>query len=291
MGSLFAAALSEAGAQVTLLLRNSTALSRWQQRPWLEISAPEQPTRRCELSVSLNADPAPIERLLVCTKANDASAAVAEVSHRLGPGDLILLLSNGMGAGEEIAEQCPDPALALGTTTEGAYRNGTFSIHHAGRGLTRLGAPGQARAPDWFDLWGDLALDCRWEPDIQHALWRKLAINCAINPLTAIHGCRNGSLNREPLTAEVSRLCAEIAAVLVARAMSDLAQDLHDEVRGVIGATAGNRSSMLQDIEAGRPTEIEYITGFLVSQAERMNVPVPANRSLLNAVRQLERRR
>ena len=115
-------------------------------------------------------------------------------------------------------------------------------------------------------------------------LWRKLAINAAINPLTALLRCTNGELAGDPAD-RVRRLCTEISAVARAAGMGRAVESLENVVFEVIHNTADNRSSMLQDVEAGRPTEIDYITGWLVEQANRLGMDVPANAALLEQVK------
>ena len=66
-----------------------------------------------------------------------------------------------------------------------------------------------------WEAWRRLPLDCRWEARIDEFLWRKLAVNCAVNPLTARHGCLNGELlERTALTRELELVCVEPAYTL-----------------------------------------------------------------------------
>ena len=167
-------------------------------------------------------------------------------------------------------------------------------IRHAGRGETRLGsvsAPGgdeqgdiHAR-PAWFTTWQHGPLGCQWHPEIEAALWSKLAVNCVINPLTAIHRCRNGELaNRADLAASVALLCREVQQVSYAAGFTRTAQQLEGMVAKVISGTAQNRSSMLEDVERGRPTEIDYITGYLLQVADRHGIVAPHNRELYSRI-------
>ena len=127
-----------------------------------------------------------------------------------------------------------------------------------------------------------------WDPEIDQALWLKLAINCAINPLTALHGCLNGELAQAGLSARVTTLCDEIIEISTAAGYAEVTADLHHQVARVIAATAANRSSMLQDVAAGRRTEIDYITGYLLRAAHRHGVAAPHNEALLRSVLELD---
>ena len=294
IGCLFASALHHAGGAVTLLLRDPSA----------KINDPEVPAqiatstvvvqrqginREMVLPVSVPGDSGAITHLLVTTKSYDARAAVASVAHRCSADTQVLLLTNGMGVADELHRDFPHLDLYYGTTTEGAYRLAPRHICHAGQGVTRIGKPGLAEPAPWFGQWSRAIDGCSWDANIDEALWLKVAINCAINPLTALHDSCNGALATRPaLAQQVQQLCQEIVLISSAAGYHHTAKQLQKSVAGVIADTANNRSSMLQDIQAGRPTEIEYITGYLLTIAQRHNIAAPHNRLLLQRIRNLD---
>jgi 2-dehydropantoate 2-reductase len=288
IGCLFAARLQQAGCRVTLVVRDRETIEPGTNGLSVQVTNGTGPGT-FSLEATTRRDASQIDYLLITTKAYDARQALAEVAHRLGGDCPVVLMVNGMGLAEELQREHPQLALVAGTTTEGAYRTAPFQVHHAGAGVTHIGGWRGGPAPPWFGDWAAALSDCVWDHHIETALWRKLAINCAINPLTAIHGCRNGELGRRPeLIRATTVLCEEIASVGQAAGLADRTGSLHQAVATVIAATAGNRSSMLQDIEAGRRTEITYITGYLLTLAGRHGIPVPANRELMAAVLALE---
>ena len=280
IGTLFAAFLQRAGVDVVLLdHHNGDAATRTVTVDGLE------PRGQFAFALSPVAASDAIDYLLVTTKAYAVLPALASVQHRLGDAATVVLMVNGMGLDDAVADACPGLALALATTTEGAYRRADGSVCHAGTGTTLMGAaePGTA-IPPWFNAFRRSVPDCHWQLDMAACLWRKLAINAAINPLTAVLGCRNGELAGQA-AGQVRTLCAEITAVARAAGMARAVEALESVVFDVIRNTADNRSSMLQDVSAGRPTEIEYITGWLVAEAHRLGIDVPENQKLLEAVR------
>jgi 2-dehydropantoate 2-reductase len=223
--------------------------------------------------------PNEIQGLFVTTKANHAVAAVESVLPALALGAPVILLHNGMGVLESLEQAHSELSLFAGTTTEGAYLDGSTLVH-AGEGDTVIGRQGEP-APDWFAPLTAGEERFLWEENIDDALWKKLLVNCAINPLTALHRCRNGALLDNPgLRAEVELLCEELAAVCAARGNRRAANCVLDWVLSVIQHTAANRSSMLQDVEQGRETEIEYITGYLLREAGRLGIPCPHHQQL-----------
>lgn len=280
IGGLFAAHLTRAGVRCTLLLRQP----REDSCPML-IETDDGMTE-----TALPCSPASardtVTHVLVTTKAHQALDALAGLRHRLDTGATVLLLMNGMGLSEEVSRLFPDARVYCGTTTEGAYRRSGRHIVHAGRGKTLLGSPDGHPAPAWFPSWEASELTCRWTDDIAAAMWHKLSVNCAINPLTAIHRCRNGALIADPeLRRAMGALCDEIVAVSSALGFTATAANLHATVEQVAAATAENRSSMLQDVCAGRPTEIDYITGYLVARAMAAGIAVPRNRAVMEAIK------
>jgi 2-dehydropantoate 2-reductase len=286
IGGLFASLLQGAGTPCTLLLRAGD--------PDLVRGTSTISLRRCEqllsfrFDVSASADSGAITHLLVCTKAQDIVAAIAGVAHRLAPGCVVVLLANGLVYQQQVEARWPQLDCYPGSTTEGAFREGRRAICHGGHGSTLIGQPGRSRAPDWFRVWRELPIQCAWSSDIDTVLWRKLAINCAINPLTALYRCRNGDLAERPeLTALVAKLCAEVRAIGIAAGQAQAVSDLQTQVMAVIRATANNRSSMLQDVLAGRETEIDYLTGYLLEQGRRHGIEAPGNAALLAAVKNM----
>jgi len=281
IGCLYAHALRRGGCDVTLLMRPGESARS------LAVTVEREGVRsEIRLDAITPHSPARISHLLVATKAYDVRDAVAGAMPLLQENCAVVLLVNGMGLAEQLAADWPALDIYCGTTTEGAYTVAPRHVVHAGRGQTRVGREGQGQAAPWFHAWARAIEPCVWDPAISSALWSKLAVNCVINPLTAVHGCRNGELALRPaLAAQVGELCAEVAAISRAAGFSSVAAALNATVAGVIAGTADNRSSMLQDMLNGRRTEIDYITGYLLQVADRHGVDAPANRALLEAIK------
>ena len=165
-------------------------------------------------------------------------------------------------------------------------------MRHAGVGHTLVGGYPTGELARTGQLATELratGLEIRVTADIESALWRKLAVNCAINPLSAARGCLNGALLDEPARhAEFLSLCREISAILEGLGRNELAREVETDATAVARATAHNRSSMLQDLDAGKRTEIEYITGFLCRQAQLAGISSPCNDALYARIRALE---
>jgi len=279
LGSLWATRLARAGLPVRLLLRNRERLQAYERQGGLTLS--EQGQRQTfDIGARLLDDAEPIQRLLVACKAYDAEQAVASVAPRLAPGAEILLLQNGLGSQQAVAKSVPQARCIFVSSTEGAFRDADFSVVFAGQGFNWLGDGEQHLAPDWLEELKQAGIAGEWTPDILDRLWRKLALNCAINPLTVLKGCRNGELLEH--AEEVTALCDELVQVLQGCGQPQAAAGLHEEVSRVITATAANYSSMYQDVAQGRRTEISYLLGYVCDAAVQHGIQAP----LLNALRQ-----
>lgn len=271
LGSLWAVRLLRAGVPVQLILRTPQRLAAYRQAGGLTLVEGGHSQLYAVAASDLD-DSAPIARLLLACKAYDAAEAIVAVAHRLAPGAEVILLQNGLGSQDEVAAQLPACRCLPASSTEGAFRDGDWRVVFAGQGHTWLGDPLDATPPAWLDDLQRSQIPHTWSPGILARLWRKLALNCAINPLTVLYGCRNGELaaHRE----EVEALCEELVALLSACGQSEAAQGLHHEVWRVIEATAANYSSMYQDVAAGRRTEISYLLGYACAAAEGAGLPM-----------------
>ena len=272
LGSLWACRLARAGKAVRLILRDKQRLAAYQQAGGLTLLEQE---RASHFAIPAETDDSggPIHRLLLVCKAYDAAPAVARLAPRLADGAELVLLQNGLGSQDEVADQVPHVRCIFASSTEGAFRQQDWQVRFAGHGFNWLGDPANPATPDWFDDLADAGIPSEWTVDILPRLWRKLALNCAINPLTVLHDCHNGGLLEH--LGEVSVLCAELAQLLHRCGQPEAAQALDDEVQRVILATAANYSSMYQDVRHGRRTEVHYLLGHACRAAVRHGMAVP----------------
>ncbi len=272
LGGLWATRLFRAGVPVHIILRNRQRLADYRAAGGLGLTEAGV-TTAYPVPAELPDAGTPINQLLVASKAYDAQGAVAEVAARLVKGSQILLLQNGLGSQQAIAARWPDSHCIFVSSTEGAYRQADFRIVHAGQGRNWLGEPGNRNPPSWLADLDIAGIPHAWTEDIMGKLWRKLAINCAINPLTVLNDCRNGELRAFP--EQLHRLCSELGCVLRACNQTDAAHGLEDEVLAIIVATANNYSSMHQDVRSQRRTEVSFLLGQACRTARQYGLQVP----------------
>ncbi|MBA4503103.1 ketopantoate reductase family protein [Marinobacterium marinum] len=286
IGSLWADFLTRAGHSVSLIVRNRTTLDHWPSDCGLEINRSGHWQHVPCLLETPDAD-TPIEHLLVATKAYDTLSAIEALQPRLRAGTELVLLQNGMGQQQQLLERQYTHTLWAATTTAAAWLEQRHQVHCVSLGDTHIG-PLTAETSLLPAGWEQLDIPLHPCTEIRPHLWRKLAINCAINPLTALYDCRNGELQEDPARTELMQhVCREVEQVATANGIELFPESLAVRANAVAQATCDNFSSMLQDIRHGRRSEIEQITGYLCREAERLNIDVPANHSLLHAIRAL----
>lgn len=281
IGSLWAYKLHQAGHKVSL----------WgtkQNQQWI-LAAEDSP----EILFSYNQPQTLIDAdlLLITVKAWQVETAITPLLPHVNKDAILLFMHNGMGAVDNIAELISEYPVVIATTTHGALKVDAHHVKHTGIGQTQLGAFNLKGSQCTFlvDVLNHALPTVSWNPNIQFALWNKLAINCAINPLTAIHQCLNGALAEDRFRPTLDAVIDELVSVMQAEKIPVDRKQLVTTIDNVIRATAANKSSMHQDIFYRRQTEIDFITGYLVRKAQQHGIEVPANSELYKQIQLLEK--
>jgi 2-dehydropantoate 2-reductase len=232
--------------------------------------------------------------VFIWTKSYDTARAVESLPLDVGDNTLFVTLQNGVGNAEAIAEKYGAGKVLAGTTSDGATLLGAGQVRHCGRGTTTVGALEPAnddRARSLVQTLADAGFNTAFTDNVQAAIWKKLIVNAAINPLTALLGVRNGRLVEIPAAREMLGKIA-LEALHVAIATNALETDFGavELVETVCENTATNISSMLQDILAGRRTEISAINGAVASVATSVGEAAPLNDTVARLVTAMEGR-
>ncbi|UPQ89236.1 2-dehydropantoate 2-reductase [Vibrio sinaloensis] len=280
IGSLWASHLYSSGHSVSVWSRHSS--------PTMSLQLEENPPvyfNNNSLDALSRAD-----LLLVTLKAPQVVSSLQSLVGKLASETIIVLMHNGMGTAEQIAQRFANNPLIVATTTHGALRESQGKVRHTGHGNTELGGYNQAgkRCSFVAEVFQHSLPQAKWNPDILSALWNKLAINCAINPLSAIHQVPNGSLAEPQHAATLQAVIREVTLVMQAEGLSTNEEQLTHSVAKVIQATAKNLSSMNQDIVHQRQSEIDFITGYLIETAQKHGIATPVNLELYQAVKNIE---
>jgi 2-dehydropantoate 2-reductase len=227
---------------------------------------------------------------ILAVKAHQTHAAIQQLAPALRSTSLVLTIQNGLGNLEALRKHLPqNPSLAA-SVVYGARL--VKPGHVAATGTPRItvgGAPSDlAMAQAVAEAWTLAGLPTTAVEDIQGPLIAKCLVNSIINPLTALHGIPNGDLLKPGGVRDtLKRLALEGEALLDRLHPRPPIKDLLATVDDVARTTGENRSSMLQDVEQGRPTEIEAITGRILAMARTHGVAMPEHQALYDQVRRL----
>ncbi|TWX72838.1 ketopantoate reductase family protein [Colwellia sp. C1TZA3] len=242
------------------------------------------------LTLANNASFANAELILLCVKSYQVKAAMEALNNKISTQAIIVFCHNGMGAYHDLAK-IQQPCLAL-LTTHGCKIIRPFHAQHTGLGHHDLGV-----------VTGNITLSMRdnisatltqalptliFTEAIKDKQWLKLAINCVINPITAIENIDNGQLLDDRFRLLITALISEIIAVAADENINFDFNELQATILQVAKNTAENCSSMRSDILQQRKTEIDYINGYMVSLAKKAGLGVAQNEKLIRQIKALE---
>jgi 2-dehydropantoate 2-reductase len=291
MGSLCSALLSRSQEEVWLLDKYSERADKINQRG-ISIEGVSGSWKAHVKTVSQAQDIKKADLIIIGVKSYDTKEAMLKVKPLIGANTVVLTLQNGIGNLEVIGEIAGTDKVVGGVTSHGATLLDVGCIRHAGRGETiigRLDGKITSQMRSIREIFNKVGLETKISRDIKGLLWSKLIINVGINALTAITRLANGKLIAYEGTRRILRDAVSEATKVVKRKKIKLNyDDPLAKVEAVCEATATNISSMLQDILRNKRTEIDFINGVIVRQAQELGIPVPVNSLLLDLVKTIE---
>jgi 2-dehydropantoate 2-reductase len=292
LGCLLAAKFTLAGEKVWLVDYRPERADLLNSQGLL-LKTPQGIDAAVQVAAGLPGEVGPVDLAILTIKAHQTAAAVQGLPVLLGTGGLALTLQNGLGNLEEMAKVVGPAHLLGGASILGVTKLREGEVLLAGLGPTYVGPPpGSLVSPDEVEavaaLFRRAGLPCEVRGNIEAVLWEKLLVNVGINPLTALLQVKNGDLLNLPPAWKVA-VAAASETLSVAQAEGiNLTVDPEARLAEVCTATAANRSSMLQDVTAGRRTEIEALNAQVAARGESHGVPTPVNRLLTKLIRALE---
>lgn len=233
-----------------------------------------------------------VQVLFVFVRATDTLRALRPFAAELSPATAIVSLQNGLGNEEAIKTSLGGTiSLVIGATTESALTVGPADVRRIGDGTTVLGSAGAS--PEVVNRVVRVLTGAGFRAsaayDIRPHLWGKLIANAAINPVAALLDRPNGVVLTNEHAGDVARSLAQEAAT-VANAMRIPLPftDPWSYVRTIVEQTAELDNSMLYDLRAGVPTEVDFINGAVAAAGRRAAVPTPYNETLAALVKARE---
>ncbi|AOB32580.1 2-dehydropantoate 2-reductase [Bordetella sp. H567] len=285
VGCYFGAMLARAGHEVALIGRPAHVEAIRSKGLYLD-------TRTFQAYVPMRADTEPgaaggADAVLFCVKSADTESAGRALAPHLGADTLVLSLQNGVDNAERLQAILPQtvvPAVVY-VATEMA---GPGHVRHHGRGELVIGASaGSRRFADACEAAG-VPVDI--SDNVIGALWAKLIVNCAYNALSAIARMPYGDLYQAPGVQQVMRdVVHECLAVAQAEGV-DVPGDSWAAVLKIVETMPTQFSSTAQDMARGKPTEIDYLNGYIERKGRERAIATPVNRTLHALVTLLESR-
>jgi len=240
-----------------------------------------------EIKVNVKDKPEDADITFVTVKAYDTEN-VAKLLRKVNCG-IVCSLQNGIG-NEEILQRYLKNVLG-GVTTYASNLIEYGHIEFAGEGVTYIGSLDGEITEDVLtvvEVLKSSKMNAEIVNNIREKIWLKAVINSVINPITALCKVRNGKIIDIP---ELWKIAEELAkeGENIMKALGFNVKNLIEEVKEVILATRNNKSSMLQDIERGKRTEIDFINGAIVKVAEQLGINVPYNRMMWLLIKGVEK--
>ena len=290
MGSLFGAMLAESGYKVWLfdiwdehintINKNGLIIKRQGHKHIVRINAT---TNYHSIGQA--------DLVIIFVKSGQTAPASETAAKLAGSEGLVLTLQNGLGNADIIEKFFDADRILAGTTSHGATLLSPGCIHHAGLGPTFIGMwsggePNPAyRIANFFVKSG---IDTQVIEDVRNVIWDKLLVNVGINAITALTGIKNGQILDMEVTRELCRAAIEEAVAVAQIHGIKVRDEAVKHVLQVARSTAANRSSMGQDIDNNRLTEIDAINGAVVSEAQKVGLETPVNKTLTALIETLQ---
>lgn len=275
VGCYFGARLARAGHDVTLIARPSHVEAIAQHGLVLESG-----DTRDHIPVQATTGASGVagaDIVLFCVKSTDTESAGRSIAPHLKPDATVLCLQNGVDNAERL-QPLIKPIAVPAAVYVAVEMAGPGHVRHHGRGDLTIGAsPASADIAKHF---GDAAIPTRVSDRVIDTLWAKLTTNCAYNALSAVAELPYGPMLAVEGVADLIRIVVD-ECVAVSRALGvSLPHDIVDTVLALAGTMPQQYSSTAQDLARGKPTEIDYLNGYVVRKGAALGIPTPANLAL-----------
>jgi 2-dehydropantoate 2-reductase len=291
MGSLFGGRLHEGGADVVLLDVNQPHLDAI-NRDGLRLVTDGHDRHIRLPALRPEQAPTPPDLLMVFTKSFQTADALAAVQPRLMAHTYLLTLQNGLGNRERLASVVAEDHILIGMTDYPAdYRRPGYVESH-GDGVIRLRCADGIERPILDRItaaFSAAGMDCQIDLNVEAAIWQKVAFNTALNGICAVLGCTVGQIAAAPEGPTLARACVdEVLSTAGALGIPVDRAAAHAAVAHALATHGGHKPSMLQDLLAGRRTEVDAIHGEVIARARRLGLAAPVSETLYRLVRLAE---
>ncbi|MGQ0663039.1 MAG: ketopantoate reductase family protein [Pseudomonadota bacterium] len=294
MGSIYGGLLQAAGDEVWLVDVRRDHIEAVRANGLRVAGASGDRTVRVAATLD-PAEPGVAELVILSTKMRDLSAAAQAARPLIGPDTAVLAIQNGLGNVDRVAPVLGTKNLLIGIAGGfGASFVAPGHVHHNGWEMVHIAEVGGGLTPRLariVKVWQDAGFRAAGYADPDSLVWEKFVCNIAFSATCAVTGLRIGQVLDNPQARSVAEACArEAFAVARAKGIKLGFDDPVARIDAFGRAIPNARPSMLLDVLAGRPSEIDALNEALVEEGERAGVPTPANRMMAALVRAIERK-
>ena len=259
-----------------LVLDKSEGQERMRVRATTEMSA----VRDCSL-------------ILFCVKANDTAATAAQMAAFLRPDATVVCLQNGVDNADQVRAAASVVVLSAAVYVAVSIPE-SGRVKHLARGDLIIGPPSE-KTTEVANLFIKAGISCRISDNIEGELWLKLLCNCALNAISALGHARYGRIaQNSDAKLLMEHIVDEVLAV--AHGGNVVLPGIRDRKSGLAAALeiatqmAGALSSTAQDLDRGRPTEIDGLNGYIARLGTKFGIPTPVNHALFTLVKLAEQK-
>ena len=283
IGILYAAQIAARDPARLRIVADPGRIARYQADP------PSFNGRRLELNYATFDRPGPpADLVLVAVKSTGLAGVIPLLAALVGPDTQILPLLNGISAQEPLAETFGWPRVLHGFVyCSSSMRTGNAVVQGGGEKIVfgdAVNDPPSPRVRAVADCFDRLGIRYDVPKDMRAAQWKKFILNSGINQAQALLRAPNRELQQNPASLQLARdLMNEAAAVGAALGVAGVAEVPAWAETVILGASPDNRTSMLQDVEAGRAPEIDLFAGTICRLGRERGIPTPANDRVLRA--------
>ena len=284
IGTLYAAQISARDPAGLRIVAEPARIARYRADP------PSFNGRRLDLRYATPDNPgAPADLVLVAVKSTGLAAAIPSIAPFLDEHTQILPLLNGIAAQDVLAEAFGWPRVLYGFVyCESSMRAGHAVVQNGKDKIVfgeALNTPPSDRVKAVADFFDRVGIRYDIPADMRAAQWKKYILNIGINQAQAVLRAPNRELQQNPEAMQLARNLMDEAAAIAAALGIPKADEIPPWAETVIRAAAPeNRTSMLQDVEAGRAPEIDLFAATLCRLGRELGIPTPANEMVLRTL-------
>jgi 2-dehydropantoate 2-reductase len=234
----------------------------------------------------------PVDLIIFAVKNAELPQAIEDVKHHVGPNTIIFSLLNGISSEETIYNKLKNEHILYSMSVEIDALRTNYDVHFTTRGRIEFGERDNSLSEDVLavkDLFETVGIDYKISENITHTMWWKFMINVGVNQTSAVLKAPYGVFQSLPIAYKWMESAMREVVALSAKAGTGLTDEDVKKFWPIINnLSPKGKTSMLQDVEAGRKTEVEYFAGKVCELGKKYEVPTPINEQLYNIIRIIE---